>query len=180
VVQAAGITLVLGGARSGKSAVAERLVASAAGDDPVAYLATGPVPDPAADPSWAARVAAHRTRRPAAWRTIEVGDGQLGPALLAAEETVLVDSLGTWLAGLAGFGPDASAELLAALEARRTSGRTSVVVSEEVGLGVHPSTALGGAFRDALGELNQAVAGAADDVLLVVAGRFLPLLPGTP
>ncbi len=177
MVQAAGITLVLGGARSGKSAVAERLVASAAGDDPVAYLATGPVPDPAADPSWAARVAAHRTRRPAAWRTIEVGDGQLGPALLAAEETVLVDSLGTWLAG---FGPDASAELLAALEARRTSGRTSVVVSEEVGLGVHPSTALGGAFRDALGELNQAVAGAADDVLLVVAGRVLPLLPGTP
>ena len=163
------ITLVLGGARSGKSAVAERLV-GALGDH-VTYLATGAA-EPT-DSSFAARIAAHRLRRPTTWTTVECG-ADLAPALAAADGVVLVDALGTWLAAHHDFDADVAA-LLAALEARAAP---TVLVSEEVGLGVHPSTELGGAFRDALGSLNQAVAELADDVLLVVAGRVLPLERG--
>ena len=152
------ITLVLGGTRSGKSEVAERLAASAARGAPVTYVATGR----AVDGEMAARIAAHRARRPAAWPTLEVG------ADLPAR---LVDSLGTWVASGEGLSPDAAA-LCAALAGR--AGDT-VVVSEEVGLGVHPPTDVGRRFADALGTLNRAVADVADRVLLVVAGRVLPL-----
>jgi adenosyl cobinamide kinase/adenosyl cobinamide phosphate guanylyltransferase len=160
------ITLVLGGARSGKSAVAERLVASLG--DRVTYLATGSA-EPT-DSAFAARIAAHRLRRPTSWTTVECG-ADLASALAAADGVVLVDALGTWLAAHHDFDADA-AGLLAALAARS---EPTVLVSDEVGLGVHPSTELGGRFRDALGTLNQAVAELADDVLLVVAGRVLPL-----
>jgi adenosylcobinamide kinase / adenosylcobinamide-phosphate guanylyltransferase len=158
------ITLVLGGARSGKSAVAERLC----GDGPVVYVATAEVED--AD--MAARVAAHQARRPPGWSTVEAG-GDLAGALRGAPAaaTVLVDSLTTWLARLPGFDADAG-EVCAALAAR--PGPT-VVVSDEVGLGVHPSSEAGRLFRDRLGELNQAVAAVADRALLVVAGRVLAL-----
>jgi adenosylcobinamide kinase / adenosylcobinamide-phosphate guanylyltransferase len=84
---------------------------------------------------------------------------------------VLVDSLGTWVARCDDFAVDTDA-LVAALT-RRTS--PTVVVSEEVGLGVHPETEVGRRWRDAVGEVNQAVAAAADRVLLVVAGRALEL-----
>jgi adenosyl cobinamide kinase/adenosyl cobinamide phosphate guanylyltransferase len=159
-------TLVLGGARSGKSAVAERLVAASGG--PVTYLATA-VADPT-DSAFAARIAAHRLRRPTSWTTVECG-ADLFDALAAADGTVLVDALGAWLAAHQDFEVDVGG-LLAALAAR--SGDT-VVVSDEVGLGVHPSSELGGRFRDALGSLNQAVAEVSDEVLLVIAGRVLPL-----
>lgn len=162
------ITLVLGGARSGKSEVAERLARDRGG--PVTYLATGAAPDPAVDPDWAARVEAHRSRRPPSWRTIEAGR-DLPNVLAASIGTVLVDSLGTWIAGADGFVVDAAG--LCNVLAGRTD--PTVLVSDEVGLGVHPPTAVGVAFRDALGDLNRAVAGVADDVLLVVAGRVLPL-----
>ena len=160
------ITLVLGGARSGKSAVAERIAAGLPG--PVTYVATASV-DPG-DEDHVARVAAHVARRDPTWTTLEVGAG-LVDALRTTTGTVLVDSLGTWVAGLLDTDPDVG-ELCDVL-ARRTG--DAVLVSDEVGLGVHPSSEAGRRFRDALGEVNVAVAAAADEVLLVVAGRVLPL-----
>jgi adenosylcobinamide kinase / adenosylcobinamide-phosphate guanylyltransferase len=160
------ITLVLGGARSGKSAVAERLVTRLGG--PVTYVATAAV-DPA-DADHAARIAAHQARRDPGWATVEAGD-DLPAVLRATGGTVLVDSLGTWVTSSADLSPDVLT-LLAALTERAGD---AVVVSEEVGLGVHPSSELGRRFRDALGAVNVAVADVADEVLLVVAGRVLPL-----
>jgi adenosyl cobinamide kinase/adenosyl cobinamide phosphate guanylyltransferase len=162
------ITLVLGGTRSGKSEVAERLVAGLPG--PITYVATATA-DPA-DPDMAARIDAHRARRPPVWRTVEAG-GDLCAALAGLTATVLVDSLGTWVAACPDFDADVAA-LRAALAGRVGD---TVLVSEEVGLGVHPSSAAGRRFRDAMGEVNQAVAAMADEVLLVVAGRILRLLP---
>jgi adenosyl cobinamide kinase/adenosyl cobinamide phosphate guanylyltransferase len=163
------ITLVLGGARSGKSALAERLAQELPA--PVTYVATA-VPDPA-DQDHLARIAAHVARRDPSWRTVEAGGGLVG-ALDAIEGSVLVDSLGTWVAAQLDDEPDV-AGLCAAL---RTRGGDAVVVSEEVGLGVHPASEIGRRFRDALGEANVAVAEVADRVLLVVAGRVLPLERG--
>ena len=166
------VTLVIGGARSGKSEVAERIAAAAG--LPVTYVATGPGAI-AGDPEWAERVAAHRARRPAGWRTEEVPEGgDLGAALAGAAGAALVDSLGTWVAGFDGFDVPA-ARLHRALGARAAAGLPTVVVSEEVGLGVHAPTEAGRRFADALGALNQAVASTADRVLLVVAGRGLDL-----
>lgn len=160
------ITLVLGGARSGKSAVAEQRAARAPG--PVTYIATAAV-DPA-DVDHRARVAAHRARRDPTWATVEAG-ADLPAVLRATSGTVLVDSLGTWVTAHADLAPDTAA-LCGALQARQGD---AVVVSEEVGLGVHPSSELGRRFRDALGAVNVAVADIADEVLLVVAGRLLPV-----
>ncbi|MDQ6783731.1 MAG: bifunctional adenosylcobinamide kinase/adenosylcobinamide-phosphate guanylyltransferase [Actinomycetota bacterium] len=161
------VTLVLGGARSGKSAVAERL-AEPLGD--VTFVATGAVDR--SDPEWAARIAGHRSRRPSRWSTVELGPaGDLAASLGAIDGPVLVDSLGTWVAGHPDFVVDCS-QLVAALAERR---QPTILVSDEVGMGVHPSTATGRRFRDALGGVNRAVADASATVLLVVAGRTLPL-----
>jgi len=165
------ITLVLGGARSGKSEVAERLVADLGLD--VTYVATAvvdPTDDGPIDEDFASRIEKHRARRPPSWNTLEVG-ANLPAVLFAIVGPTLVDSLGTWVAGCADADVDADA-LCHALTHR--DGPT-VVVSEEVGLGVHPSTDAGRAFRDALGTVNRAVADVADEVLLVIAGRVLPL-----
>jgi adenosyl cobinamide kinase/adenosyl cobinamide phosphate guanylyltransferase len=161
------IVLVLGGARSGKSAYAERRTASL--PEPVSYVATACVDG---DADLAARVDEHRARRPESWTTIEAGP-DVPDVLRATRGTVVLDALGPWVAAAPAFHVDA-AELCGALAGR--DGDT-VVVSEEVGLGVHPSTAAGQQFRDALGELNQAVATVADEVMLVVAGRALRLKP---
>jgi adenosylcobinamide kinase / adenosylcobinamide-phosphate guanylyltransferase len=157
------IALVLGGARSGKSAFAERLAGSL--PPPVTYVATGT----ASDDAMAERIARHRARRPASWRTEEVGP-DLVEALLRLTGTVLVDSLGSWVAAC-DMAPDA-ASLQRALRRRRGD---AVLVGEEVGLGAHPPTALGVRFVDAVGEVNAAVADVADDAHLVVAGRGLRL-----
>jgi len=161
------IVLVLGGARSGKSAYAERRAASL--PEPVSYVATACVDG---DADLAARIDEHRARRPPSWSTIESGPEVPG-VLRATRGTIVLDALGPWVAAAPDFDVDA-AELRDALAAR--DGDT-VIVSEEVGLGVHPSTAAGQQFRDALGELNQAVAVVADEVVLVVAGRALRLEP---
>lgn len=169
------LSLVLGGARSGKSEVAERLAARLATEAAasVTYVATAVSGQ--GDDDFDERIAVHRARRPYGWRTLEVRAGvALGHALLTGD-VVLVDSLGTWVAGHSGFTVGAD-ELLAALERRRSAATPTVLVSDETGLGVHPETALGLAFRDALGSLNRRVAELADDVSLVVAGRVL-LLP---
>ena len=157
------IHLVLGGARSGKSALAERMAGAE-----VTYVATWR-PDPR-DADMAARVAAHRARRPSGWVTLEPGD-EVVEAVRRCAGTVLVDSLTTWVASAPDFDVDADG-LCAALRTRRGD---TVVVSDEVGLGVHPSHEAGRRFRDALGAVNQAVAAVADDVVLVVAGRVLRL-----
>jgi adenosyl cobinamide kinase/adenosyl cobinamide phosphate guanylyltransferase len=134
----------------------------------VTYVATTVAPDA----EMAERVAAHRARRPAGWSTVEVGQGEdLGAVLRRLSGTALVDSLGAWLAGAASFAVDGD-RLCSDIAARPGD---TVVVTDEVGLGVHPSSEMGRQFRDELGALNQLVAAAADEVLLVVAGRVLPL-----
>jgi cobalamin 5'-phosphate synthase/cobalamin synthase len=158
------ITLVLGGVRSGKSEVAERL----AGAGPVTYLATGLV----ADDDFAARVARHRERRPAAWSTVE--EPRAVPEVLTRlEGRVLLDALGTWVAN------DREPDLDGLMAALTTRSGDTIVVSEEVGLGVHPVTEVGRRFADTLGEANRRVAEVADHCLLVVAGRVVEL-PGRP
>lgn len=159
------ITLVLGGARSGKSLVAERLATQSGAS--VTYVATITLKG---DAELAARIAEHQLRRPAEWTTLECGD-ELARVLRETSGTVLVDSLGPWLAALPAMDANAG-ELCAALKDRV---HDSIIVSDEVGWGVHPESTEGRMFRDKLGSLNQAIAAVADHVLLVVAGRVLPL-----
>jgi adenosylcobinamide kinase/adenosylcobinamide-phosphate guanylyltransferase len=181
-----GRTLLLGGSRSGKSAEAELRVAA---DPDVTYVATGP--SGGDDPSWLARVKAHRERRPAHWRTVETTD--LAPLLVDPPGTLLIDGLGTWLAAVfdecgawpGQSGPADEAPVAAAdrvvrrcddlVAAWRRAPGPVVAVSDEVGLGVIPATASGRLFRDALGRLNQRLAQESEDVALVVAGRVVPL-----
>ena len=162
------ILVVLGGASSGKSAVAERLAANL--PEPITYVATGIV----TDDDMAAKVQAHRERRPASWGLVEATGPQLPDALRQVHGSVLLDALGTWVASMPELPPDAAAALCAALMERRGD---TVVVSDEVGMGVHPSTEVGRRFRERLGAVNTEVAAAADKVLLVIAGRVLPLDP---
>jgi adenosyl cobinamide kinase/adenosyl cobinamide phosphate guanylyltransferase len=161
------IILVLGGTRSGKSAVAERVAARFGAS--VTYVATAPVdPD---DHEMATRIAAHRARRPPTWTTVEAGAGLVDAVRGHLDGPMLVDALGAWVAGCDDLVVDLDG-LLAALRGR--SGPT-VVVSEEVGLSVHPVSAVGRAFIDVMGDVNRLVADIADEVLLVVAGRVVPL-----
>ena len=160
------ITLVLGGARSGKSTYAERLAGRL--PSPITYVATLQIGD---DQDLSARVARHRSRRPDDWRTLEAGLDLPG-AVRSLTGSMLLDSLGPWVAAHGEDGTVDGAALCRALTERTGD---SVVVSEEVGLGVHPSSAAGRQFRDALGTLNQDVAEVAEQVLLIVAGRALPL-----
>ena len=175
--------LVLGGARSGKS---ERAELRLAGEPDVTYVATGAAG--AGDPDWAARVAAHRARRPAWWRTAETTD--LAGVLATARGALLIDGIGTWLAavlddcgawddrgaGMTGRGAAELAGRIAELIGawRQTSAHV-VAVSDETGLGVVPATPAGRLFRDELGRLNQALAAESEETELVVAGRVLPL-----
>lgn len=171
--------LVTGGARSGKSRHAERLLGGAG---TVTYVAPGRRAD-GSDPDWDARVAAHRDRRPAAWRTVETAD--LGAALAAADGPVLVDCLSTWLVAVLDEAQlwDADyREVHQLVEARLDTlcgalGTLSeaVLVTNEVGLGVVPAHRSGVLFRDLLGTVNQRVAQLCDEVHLVIAGRVLKL-----
>lgn len=170
--------LVTGGARSGKSRHAESLMTG-----PVTYLAPGPAHD---DADWATRIAAHRARRPADWTTVESHD--LVGVLARTEGDLLVDCLGTWLTALLDQRGlwDASAEEVTDLIGRtaddaadvlglRGQGMDTVLVTNEVGLGVVPEHRSGRLFRDLLGLVNQRVAAACDEVHLVVAGRVIRL-----
>jgi adenosylcobinamide kinase/adenosylcobinamide-phosphate guanylyltransferase len=167
----AAITLVLGGARSGKSAWAEAR-ALQSGLAPV-YLATAE----AGDEEMAERIAHHRARRGARWATVEE-PLELATALgewARPDRVVLVDCLTLWLANLmdAERDPQAEAErLAAALAALRGP---LLLVSNEVGLGIVPDNALARAFRDAAGRLNQRVAAAAQHVVFLAAGLPLTL-----
>src|SRR5256885_16651772 len=174
--------LVLGGIRSGKSEYAESLVSTAA---EVRYVATA-APAGDDDPEWAARLAAHRERRPAAWQTDEVGaePGRL-PGLLAEikpDQTVLVADLGGWMAALLDRG-EATEEVRKVAEAVRDCAGRGVGGSPEGGLSVGPATESGRAFADALRTAHRALPRARDAAVLVVA-RPPPRLkrgaPGTP
>jgi nicotinate-nucleotide--dimethylbenzimidazole phosphoribosyltransferase len=161
------IILVLGGTRSGKSAVAERVVGRFG--QVVTYVATASLdPD---DTDMTGRIAAHRARRPPTWTTVEAGADLVEALQAHVEGPMLVDALGAWVAAHEGLAVDVNG-LLDALVVR--TGPT-VLVSEEVGLSVHPVSALGRAFVDVMGDVNRRVADVADEVLLVVAGRVLPL-----
>ena len=166
------IALFLGGANSGKSRAAELRAAQLGAE--LTYLATWRRRSGAPDPEMEGRVARHRTRRPSTWSVRELRDGEaLGDVLRGLRGPVLVDALGTWVAAAPGFEVDV-ADLCAALGFRDGS---TIVVSDEVGMGVHPSTTVGRAFREAMGPLNEAVASIADEAWLVVAGRLLSLHP---
>ncbi|MFG2044391.1 bifunctional adenosylcobinamide kinase/adenosylcobinamide-phosphate guanylyltransferase [Dactylosporangium sp. NPDC048998] len=176
--------LVLGGIRSGKSEVAEALVAGAGA---VRYVATAR--SGTSDDGWAARVAAHRARRPDSWLTEELGDSpdRLAELLTGAkpEETILVDDLGGWLSAVydtAGDWSDPAAadgQIGALADAVRScAAGLLVLVGPEVGLGVLPATEAGRTFADASGLLNQRVAAACDGVALVVAGEVTWLRGG--
>lgn len=161
------VTLVLGGARSGKSRYAEGLAQGVAG--PRQYIATAE----AFDAEMQARIAAHRVQRGEGWITHEAPLDLLAVVNACRSGFVLIDCITVWLGNLMHHGRDwhpAVAELCAAL---RQSQTRLVVVSNEVGMGLVPDTALGRAFRDAQGLANQKIAEAADEVVFVVAG--LPL-----
>ncbi|WP_134662570.1 MULTISPECIES: bifunctional adenosylcobinamide kinase/adenosylcobinamide-phosphate guanylyltransferase [unclassified Amycolatopsis] len=174
-----GKVLVLGGVRSGKSRHAERLVAH---HPHLVYVAPG-LPPSAEDPEWAARVEAHRARRPRHWTTVETTD--LATVLRNATSPLLIDCLGTWLSrvldevgawsGKKGWErrlDDRLEDFLAAWSQARVP---IVAVSNEVGSGVVPATVSGRLFRDVLGALNNRVSADSDRVSLIVAGRALDL-----
>lgn len=166
------LTLVLGGARSGKSRHAESLIERL--PPPWIYIATA---EPL-DAEMRARITAHRARRGCNWTTVEA-PRDLAAALADAEAApVLIDCLTLWLANLMLADADISAavtELETALAARAAP---TVLVANEVGLGIVPENALARRFRDAAGFLNQRLAARADHVVFMVAG--LPLHVKTP
>lgn len=170
--------LVTGGVRSGKSRHAESLLSG-----PVTYLAPGPVRD---DADWAARIAAHRARRPADWTTVESHD--LVGVLARTDGHLLVDCLGTWLTAVLDeleLWDAPSGDVTAVVERLvaeaadvlnvRGRGEDTVLVTNEVGMGVVPDYRSGRLFRDMLGLINQRIAAACDEVHLVVAGRVIRL-----
>jgi adenosylcobinamide kinase/adenosylcobinamide-phosphate guanylyltransferase len=167
----AGLTLVLGGARSGKSRYAEGLITAL--PPPWLYIATAQ----AFDQEMTERIA---TRRAASWQTVEAPH-DLAAALAAAPQRapVLVDCLTLWLSNRMLAEADIDAETDTLERALDTSGGVRVLVSNEVGSGIVPDNALARRFRDLQGRLNQRLAARADRVVLVVAGLSLTL-KGTP
>ena len=163
------VTLVLGGARSGKSSFAERItVAHPRG---CVYVATAEI----GDEEMAERVRKHQARREAHWRTIEA-PLELAPAIVSETgqgAAVLVDCLTLWLSNVMAAERDPATETEALIRALGQAGGPVVFVSNEVGLGIVPDNALARAFRDHAGRLNQRIAEIANSVFFVAAG--LPL-----
>lgn len=167
------LTLLLGGARSGKSSLAVQ--AGARWNGPVCFLATAP----ALDDDMAHRIARHRRERPANWTTLEEAldlDGALRS--VADDALVIIDCLTLWVSNMMFAGRDDAdvrrvAESASAIAVARSS--PVVAVSNEVGMGVHPETDLGRRYRDLLGWVNQAWAATATTSLLLVAGRAIEL-----
>jgi adenosylcobinamide kinase/adenosylcobinamide-phosphate guanylyltransferase len=168
------LTLVLGGARSGKSRYAESLITARA--PPWIYLATGQ----AGDDEMAQRIAAHRARRNVGWQTIEVPHDLAGALdAAAAHVPLLVDCVTLWLTNRMLADADVDAEVARLEDALARRAGVAVLVSNEVGYGIVPENALARRFRDAQGWLNQRLAARADRVVLIVAG--LPLVvKGSP
>ena len=172
------LILVLGGARSGKSTFAERLARRRGGR--VLYVATAE----AMDEDMERRIMAHRQQRPEEWQTLEepLELTSALPPVLGGYDTCLLDCLTLWASNLLlsmEGNPNAEQEIQAAagslLDVYEQSSATWIMVSNEVGLGVVPSSRLGAVYRDALGRVNQAVAARADRVYFMVAGLALEM-----
>ena len=164
-------TFLLGGARSGKSALAGRMAVESG--EPVVFIATG---EPR-DEEMAARIRRHRDDRPATWRTIEAPLDLLAAFRSTSPgDFLIVDCLTLWVSNLLESGVDSDAISAAADGvARELVLRRGVVVSNEVGLGIVPANELARAFRDVLGAVNVTFAGLASRAVLMVAGRALEL-----
>ncbi len=164
------ITLILGGARSGKSRLAEELALQRKG--PLAYIATAE----AWDDEMRERIARHKARRDGRWRNIEapLGVAEELQAVPVDTAAVLVDCLTLWLSNQMHAGGDVDAETANLLDALGAARCPVIVVSNEVGLGIVPENRLARDFRDAQGRLNQQVAAIADHVIFTAAG--LPLV----
>jgi adenosylcobinamide kinase/adenosylcobinamide-phosphate guanylyltransferase len=167
------LTVLLGGARAGKSALALELARDQ--DAPVVYVATAE----AGDEEMASRIAQHRIERPEMWRTVEEPIA-LRSAVAAVEPDacVVVDCLTLWVANLLARGDDVlpQAEAVAQLATERPG--PTIVVSNEVGLGIVPASPVAREYRDLLGAVNTAFVRRADDAAFVVAGCAIPLQPG--
>jgi len=158
------ISLVLGGARSGKTAYALTLVSA-----PRTYVATAT----AGDDEMQARIDAHKTERGDDWRLIEAPTDLIGALTSVERGGMVIDCLTLWLSNLMGEGRNVEAEATALIEALPDCRADIVFVSNEIGMGLVPMDALSRQFRDAQGRLNQRIAAAADSVEFVAAG--LPL-----
>jgi adenosylcobinamide kinase/adenosylcobinamide-phosphate guanylyltransferase len=178
------LTLLLGGVRAGKSARALTLAAALAPRGRVLFIATAQP----FDDEMRRRIDAHQRERPSHWHTLEspahVPEDLASHISQAPDdyEVIVVDCLTVWVSNLLLALPDdADAEAIIALRIHALlgvlNGRSAIIVSNEVGLGVVPATPLGRRYRDALGRANQIAATAADDVRLLVAGIELPLKP---
>jgi adenosyl cobinamide kinase/adenosyl cobinamide phosphate guanylyltransferase len=168
------LIVVLGGARSGKSALAERLGRQHDGD--VVFIATCPRID--GDEELATRIARHRAERPQHWTTIEEELDLDGALDAAGAAMVIVDCLTTWLGNVSyhGWQPDRILETSGTVCGRAAArAAPTVVISNEVGLGIVPADADSRAYRDLLGRINTSWVAAADRALLMVAGRALAL-----
>ena len=161
------LTLVLGGARSGKSRYAESLVTALPA--PWIYVATAE----ARDAEMTERIAAHQARRGAGWRTLETPRDVVGALTAHGTTPLLVDCLTLWLANALLASADADAEIERLEAALEQASAPLVLVANEVGFGIVPDNPLGRRFRDLQGLLNQRIAARADRVVLVIAG--LPL-----
>ncbi len=165
------ITLVLGGARSGKSAHAQALAEANPGE--LVFVATAE----AMDDEMAERIARHRADRGPRWRTV---NAPLTLSEVVVRErcvgrTLLVDCLTVWLGNLMHYEIAIKPAVDALLYALRTGEGNIILVSNEVGLGLVPETPLGRSFRDEAGRLNQCVAQIADRAILIVSGLEVAL-----
>jgi adenosylcobinamide kinase / adenosylcobinamide-phosphate guanylyltransferase len=166
------LVVLLGGARSGKSQLALKLAERASA--PVVFLATGE----AGDDEMADRIARHRQERPASWSTVEE-PVELERAVGAVDDetTLIVDCLSLWVSNLIERrdGPEIEAAAAAAVQVAAARSGLTIVVSNEVGLGIVPVNALARGYRDVLGRVNALWVAAADEAYFVVAGRTIKL-----
>ncbi|MGJ0425296.1 bifunctional adenosylcobinamide kinase/adenosylcobinamide-phosphate guanylyltransferase [Methylocystis sp.] len=168
------LTLVLGGARSGKSAYAESLIVTH--PSPWTYIATAEI----LDEEMRGRVDAHRARRGEEWRTVEAAQALVEAVREApVDGPLLIDCLTLWLSNRLLGGADLSRDRAALVHALSFRSAPTVAVSSEVGLSIVPDNALARSFRDAAGELHQSVSRIAGRVALVVAGNPL-IVKGQP
>jgi adenosylcobinamide kinase / adenosylcobinamide-phosphate guanylyltransferase len=167
------VVLVTGPSRSGKSEWAEQLALRS--HRAVVYVATAQI-DPV-DAEWQARIEQHRLRRPAEWMTLTVPvDLAATIATATADQCLLVDSLGTWLANLLEQDDDVwTMTVQAVLKSLQNPASQVILVAEETGWGVVPAYPLGRRFRDRLGSLVRQIGLIADPVYLVTAGHVLNL-----
>jgi adenosyl cobinamide kinase/adenosyl cobinamide phosphate guanylyltransferase len=171
------LTFLVGGARSGKSTLAVQMGEHQGGA--VTFVATAEL----FDDDLRQRVERHRLERPAAWLTVEAPVGlAAGVRAVPSEHFVIIDCLTVWMANLLvhigtadGIAAHVDDFVQALGERLQHADKGTVVVSNEVGMGIHPDTSMGRNYRDDLGRLNQRVAALADTSLLLVAGRALRL-----